>query len=66
MKKNKKEIPVNAESVDQWLARGGQIKKVDFTEAYKKFKNFGGKYKEYKKTLTDGTPAVVLKKAIAV
>lgn len=34
--KNEKKVP-KTESVEEWLAKGNEIKKVDFTHAYRKF-----------------------------
>lgn len=50
---SKKKKTINSETLDQWLAKGGEIKKiiykVDFSDPYK-FEGFGRKNGDPRKT----------------
>jgi hypothetical protein len=66
VKKKKLENPLNSESIDQWLARGGRIQKVDFSDAYNKFLGFGGKNREARKNLPRGVGLTNSKKVLEI
>ena len=48
MNRQHKQTPeFKIESVEEFKARGGNVKRVDFTNAYDTFKRYGQNYKKY-------------------
>lgn len=58
MKKEEKKSKLKIETVEEYIARGGRIAAVDFTNAHGLYKNYGRDMKVYTKNYVKNKPLI--------